>query len=106
LPIEVAKSIYKGFLQDKGTASLFLLDYPVRTDEIFLYDNNIDGVEPKLLYQKVQNEVVVLSNFSNFYNMTLRESAPHIVKKRSGGKTKRIRRKKSRKTRRRHKKLN
>jgi predicted ABC-type ATPase len=105
LPIEIAKSIYKGFLQDKGTASLFLLDYPVRADEILLYDNNSDGVEPKLLYQKVQNDVIVSSDFPNFYNMTLRETAPYIVKKRSGGKTKRIRRKKSRKTRRRHKKL-
>jgi len=103
LPIEVAKSIYKGFLQDKGTASLFLLDYPVRTDEIFLYDNNTDGVEPKLLYQKVQDEVVISSKFSNFYNMTLRDSDPYIVKKRSGGKTKRVRRKKLKKTRRRHK---
>ena len=105
LPIEVAKSIYKGFLQDKGTSSLFLLDYPVRTNEILLYDNNSDGSEPMLLYQKVQNDVIVSSNFTNFYNMTLRDSDPYIVKKRSGGKTKKIRRKKSRKTRSRHKKL-
>ncbi len=103
LPIEIAKSIYKGFLQDKGTASLFLLEYPVRVDEILLYDNSTDGVEPKLLYQKVQNEVIVSSNFPNFYNMMLRENAPHIIKKRSGGKTKKIRRKKIKKTRRRKK---
>ena len=103
LPIEVAKSIYKGFLQDKGTASLFLLEYPVRVDEILLYDNNTYGMEPKLLYQKVQNEVIASSNFPNFYNMMLRENAPHIIKKSSGGKTKKIRRKKFKKTRRRKK---
>lgn len=98
LPRHVAESIYNGFTREKGTASMFLLDYPVRADEILLYDNNSDG-EPKVLYQKIKDDVVVSSNFSNFYNMTLRETAPYIVKKRNGGKTKRARRKKSKKTR-------
>jgi len=106
LPIEVAKSIYNKFMRDKGTAAMFLLDYPLRADEIILYDNNSNGAKPLLLYQKLQNEVTYSSDFPNFYNMTLRKTAPYIVKKRSGGKTKRIRRKKYKKTRRCKKKLN
>jgi hypothetical protein len=107
LPLDVASGIYDGFMQEKGIASTFLLDFPPRLDEVLLYDNNTDG-EPTLLYQKVEKNVVFSSNFPNFYNMTLTEVPPYIVKTppdvgAKGGKTKRIRRKKSKKTRRRRK---
>jgi len=115
LPLDIASGIYNGFM--KGIASTFLLDFPPRLDEILLYDNNADGGEPTLLYQKVEKDVVFSSNFPNFYNMSLSEASPYIVKSAppdvivktppdvgaKGGKTKRIRRKKSKKTRRRRK---
>jgi predicted ABC-type ATPase len=103
LPVDVAINIYRGFVQDRGTAAMFLLDYPFRADEIRLYDNSVDGGEPKLLYQKVEKDVLFSSNFPNFYNMTLSQTLPYIVKKRRGGKSKRIRRKKFKKTIRRRK---
>jgi hypothetical protein len=107
LPLDVARGIYDGFMKEKGIASTFLLDFPPRLDEILLYDNNTDG-EPTLLYQKVEKNVAFSSNFSNFYNMTLSEAPPYIVKTAlllgaKGGKTKRIRKKKYKKTRRRGK---
>ena len=94
LPIPVAESIYNGFMQQKGTASMFLLDYPIRANEVFLYNNDTDGTEPSLLYHKIGNDVVHSTNFPTFYNMQLSESSPYITKKSSGGK-----RKKTRKTR-------
>ena len=108
LPPDVAIGIYDGFMKEKGIASTFLLDFPPRLDEILLYDNNADGGEPTLLYQKVEKNVVFSSNFPNFYNMTLSEAPPYIIKTppdvgAKGGKTKRIRRKKSKKTRKRRK---
>ena len=107
LPLDVARVIYDGFMKEKGIASTFLLDFPPRLDEILLYDNNTEG-EPTLLYQKVEKDVVFSSNFPNFYNMSLSEASPYIVKSAppvgaKGGKTKRIRRKKSKKTRKRRK---
>jgi len=108
LPLDVAESIYNGFMQEKGTAAMFLLDYPVRAHEILLYDNNADGGEPTLLYQKVEKDVVFSSNFPNFYNMTLSKTPPYIVKSAlpvgaKGGKSKKNRRKKYKKTRKRRK---
>jgi len=86
LPIEVAEGIYNGFVQPKGTASMFLLDYPVRANEVFLYSNNADGAEPQLLYHKVGDNVEFSTNFPGFYNMNLSVDKPYISKASSGGK--------------------
>ena len=94
LPIPVAESIYNGFMQQKGTASMFLLDYPIRANEVFLYNNDTDGTEPRLLYHKIGNDVVHSTNFSTFYNMQISESSPYIIKKLSGGKRKKTRKNK------------
>jgi predicted kinase len=89
LPIEVAEGIYNGFIQPKGTASMFLLDYPVRANEVFLYNNNTDGTEPQLLYHKVGDSVEFSTNFPGFYNMNLSDSDPYISKSSGGGKRRR-----------------
>lgn len=89
LPIEVAEGIYNGFVQVKGTASMLLLDYPVRANEVFLYNNNVDGAEPQLLYHKVGDNVEFSTNFPGFYNMNLSDSDPYISKASSGGKRRR-----------------
>jgi predicted kinase len=89
LPIEVAEGIYNGFVQPKGTASMFLLDYPVRANEVFLYSNNADGAEPQLLYHKVGDNVEFSTNFPGFYNMNLSVDEPYISKASSGGKRRR-----------------
>ena len=89
LPIEVAEGIYNGFVQPKGTASMLLLDYPVRANEVFLYNNNVDGTEPQLLYHKVGDNVEFSTNFPGFYNMNLSDSEPYISKASSGGKRRR-----------------
>jgi len=102
LPLPVAESIYNGFMQQKGTASMFLLDYPVKPTETLLYNNNTDGSEPELLYHKIGNDVVHSTNFPTFYNMQISESSPYITKKSSGGKRKKTR--KNRKSKRRHRK--
>lgn len=106
LPIEVAEGIYNGFVQSKGTASMFLLDYPVRANEVFLYSNNVDGEEPKLLYHKVGENVEFSTNFPGFYNMNLSDSEPYISKASSGGKSKATvrRRLRNKKTKKRNKK--
>ena len=98
LPIEVAEGIYNGFVQVKGTASMLLLDYPVRANEVFLYNNNVDGAEPQLLYHKVGDDVEFSTNFPGFYNMNLSVAAPYISKSSSGGKRKRIHKTKKRRT--------
>jgi len=89
LPLEVAEGIYNGFVQPKGTASMFLLDYPVRANEVFLYSNNTDGAEPQLLYHKVGDNVEFSTNFPGFYNMNLSVDEPYISKASSGGKRRR-----------------
>ena len=89
LPLEVAEGIYNGFVQPKGTASMFLLDYPVRANEVFLYNNNTDGTEPQLLYHKVGDNVEFSTNFPGFYNMNLSDSDPYISKSSGGGKRRR-----------------
>jgi hypothetical protein len=100
LPLEVAEGIYNGFKpldgNPKGTASMFLLDYPVRANEVFLYNNNVDGEEPKLLYHKVGENVEFSTNFPGFYNMNLSDSEPYISKSSSGGR-RRLRNKKTKK---------
>ena len=102
LPIEVAEGIYNGFKpldgNPKGTASMFLMDYPVRANEVFLYSNNADGAEPQLLYHKVGDNVEFSTNFPGFYNMNLSVDAPYISKSSSGGKRKRIHKTKKRRT--------
>ena len=81
LPLEIAANIYDGFMREKGTASMFLLDYPVHPDEVFLYNNNIDGLEEaELLYHKIGEDVVKSTEFPDFYNMSLHEESPYITK--------------------------
>ena len=70
--------IYDNFL--KGTASTLLLDYPVRADEVFLYNNNADSVEPQLLYHKVETDGIEGTDFPGFYNMNLTAVSPFITK--------------------------
>ena len=77
---------------------MLLLDYPVRANEVFLYNNNVDGAEPQLLYHKVGDNVEFSTNFPGFYNMNLSVAAPYISKSSSGGKRKRIHKTKKRRT--------
>jgi predicted kinase len=87
LPLEVAEGIYNGFItRPRGTASMLLLDYPVKADEVFLYNNNVDGTKPALLYHKVGNTVDNSTNFPGFYNMNLSDKEPYISLMTSGGK--------------------
>lgn len=104
LPLDIAAKIYDGFMQPKGTASMFLLDYPVRAETILLYNNNEDGQEPQLLYKKVGENVEYSSDFSGFYNMNIMQQPPYIRKALAGGRkrrTRRMRKNKSRKNKRR-----
>ena len=89
LPLEVAEGIYNGFIQPRGTASLLLLDYPVEANEIFLYNNNVDGTEPQLLYHKVGKNVERSTDFPGFYNMNITNTPPYIsllISNEKGGK--------------------
>ena len=102
LPLDVAEGIYNGFMtKPRGTASMLLLDYPVRANEIYLYNNNIDGAKPEMLYHKVGPNVEFATNFPGFYNMNISDKAPYISLMRSGGKkrSKRRRTKKNNKKR-------
>jgi len=85
LPIEVAEGIYNGFM--RGTASMLLLDYPVKANEVLLYNNNVDGAEPQLLYHKVSSVVEKSTDFPGFYNMILLSEEPYIMKASRGGKS-------------------
>jgi hypothetical protein len=102
LPLEIAEGIYNGFKPSdgstRGTASMFLLDYPVRANEVFLYSNNADGAEPQLLYHKVGDDVEFSTNFPGFYNMNLSDADPYILKSSSGGKKTRRRKTKKRRS--------
>lgn len=103
LPLDIAAKIYDGFMQPKGTASMFLLDYPVRADAIMLYNNDRDGQEPQLLFKKVGENVEYASDFSGFYNMNIMSQPPYIRKALPGGKrrrTRKMRKIKSRKNKR------
>lgn len=104
LPLEVAQKIYEGFVQPKGTASNFLIDYRVEADQILLYNNDNDNQEPQLLYKKVGTQVPnPVTDFPGFYNMNILSQPPYIVKSGSGGKrrkTKRNTRKKNKRTKR------
>lgn len=91
LPLEVASQIYSGFMQPKGTASMFLIDYPVKANQVLLYNNNIDGQEPELLYKKNGDNVEFASEFSGFYNMNIISRPPYITKTIGGGKQRRKR---------------
>ena len=85
LPIDVARGIYDGFLRENGgTASNLLIDYPVRADNVLLYNNDTDGAEPVLLFSK-EGTRVTSSDFSGFYNMRLTSAAPFITKIGKGG---------------------
>lgn len=101
LPLEVAAQIYSGFMQPKGTASMFLIDYPVKADQVLLYNNDIDGEEPQLLYRKIGGNVEFATDFSGFYNMNIISRSPFITKSSSGGKRRRTRKRKTRKNKRR-----
>jgi len=96
LPLEVASQIYSGFIQPRGTASMFLIDYPVRADQVLLYNNNTDGEEPQLLYRKIGENVEFATDFNRFYNMNIISRPPYIVKAISGGKRRRTRKRKTR----------
>ena len=102
LPLDVAAKIYDGFVPSngntKGTASMFLLDYPVKADAIMLYNNNEDGQEPQLLYKKVGENVEYASEFTGFYNMNIMPQPPYIRKTGAGGKRKTKRKTKKIKT--------
>ena len=89
LPLEVAAQIYSGFVQPKGTASMFLVDYPVKANQVFLYNNDSDGSEPQLLYRKVGENVEFATDFNGFYNMNILSGPPYIKKTIEGGKRKR-----------------
>ena len=104
LPLEIAAKIYDGFMQPKGTASMFLLDYPVRADGIFLYNNDQDGQEPHLLFKKVGENVEYSSDFSGFYNMNIMSQPPYIRKAIKGGKrrTRKIKRRRNKRRTRRY----
>ena len=107
LPLEIAANIYDGFMREKGTASMFLLDYPVHPDEVFLYNNNIDGLEEaELLYHKIGEDVVKSTEFPDFYNMSLHEESPYITKssKAKGRKSKKRKSKKRKSKKRKSKK--
>jgi len=81
LPLEIAANIYDGFMREKGTASMFLLDYPVHPDEVFLYNNDVDSLEEaELLYHKIGKDVVKSTDFPDFYNMSLHVESPYITK--------------------------
>lgn len=98
LPLSVASQIYSGFIQPKGTASMFLVDYPVRADMVMLYNNDIDGQEPQLLYKKVGENVEYSTDFTGFYNMNIMSKSPYIIKSVAGGRRKKTKKnKKSRK---------
>lgn len=104
LPLEVADQIYEGFkpkdTKKTGTASMFLIDYPVKANEILLYNNDNDNQVPQLLYKKVDNQIPnPLINFTNFYNMNIISSPPYIVKVGSGGKRRKTKRNTKRKRR-------
>lgn len=101
LPLDIAAKIYDGFMQPKGTASMYLLDYPVKADDIMLYSNNQDGKEPELLFKKVGENVEFATDFSGFYNMNIMPQPPYIRKAITGGKRRRtIKIKRNRKSRR------
>mgnify|MGYP006280116101 CR=1 FL=1 len=105
LPLDVAEGIYNGFMtKPRGTASMLLLDYPVRANEIYLYNNNVDGAKPEMLYHKVGPNVEFATNFPGFYNMNISDKEPYITLMRSGGKRSiRSRRSRSKKQRKTHK---
>ena len=75
LPIDIAEGIYDKFL--KGTASDYL-KYNVGADNVLLYNNNTDGAEPALLFNK-EGRTVSSSDFSGFYNIDLTAAAPFIT---------------------------
>jgi len=104
LPLDIAAKIYDGFVQPKGTASMFLLDYPVKADAIMLYNNDRDGEEPQLLFKKVGENVEYSSDFSGFYNMNIMSQPPYVRKAIKGGKrrTRKIKRRRNKRRTRRY----
>ena len=85
LPLEVAAGIYAGFMRPKGTASMYLLDYPVKVKQMLLYSNDVDGAAPQLLYRRVDGKVQTAVGFKGFYNMDIVPHAPYLVKAAAGG---------------------
>jgi adenylate kinase family enzyme len=86
LPIDIAEQIYDGFMRpqtDKsnGTASMLLISkYKIidKVDEVLLYNNDVSGENPILLFHKNRANVQS-SNFPTFYNMDLITIDPYIV---------------------------
>ena len=81
LPPSIASNIYDGFMQPQnGTASMYLISkYNIidKVDDVLLYNNDVDGEDPILLFHKNRADVQS-SNFQGFYNMSLHADAPHI----------------------------
>lgn len=70
MDIGVAETIYNAFME-KGVASNYLIQYPVRADKVLLYNNDIDGGDPVLLFNKEKGTVIKAEEFSGFYDMDL-----------------------------------
>ena len=99
MPIAIAQGIYDGFLREKGTASMYLIEYPISADNVLLYNNDTDGTEPVLLFSK-EGPTVTSTDFSGFYNMRLTVAAPFITKIETGGKRRKTYRRTYRKNKR------
>ena len=88
LPTAIASNIYNGFMrpqtdESNGTASMFLISkYKIinKVDEVLLYNNDADGKEPVLLFNKNRAVGVVppTVKFERFYNMKLNTDDPFI----------------------------
>ena len=86
LPTSIASNIYDGFMRPQtdnsnGTASMFLISkYKIinKVDEVLLYNNDVDGEEPVLLFHKNKDGVQYSTNFAGFYNMDLNKNDPFI----------------------------
>ena len=50
---------------------MFLIDYPVKSDAVMLYNNNENSQESQLLYKKVGKNVKYSSNFYNINIMLI-----------------------------------
>ena len=94
LDLKVVKEIYSGFVKPKGgTASNYLITYPITANQILLYDNDNDNQDPQLLYRKVENQIItpVIPKLG-FYDMNIVTKSPYIEKINSGGKRRKTKR--------------
>lgn len=94
VPLDVAEEIYDAFLKPKGVASMLLLDYPIPADQVFLWDNDTDGADPRLLFHQLNGgEVKTVVPFVGFFNMNINTEPPYLTKNEGlGGGSKRRKR--------------